>query len=542
MSLAAMLSRRALRLKFSTLLKTATYSTAPASTATNRDNFYQNIAGAQNDDTNPEGWENAKPFDSIPGPKPLPVLGNMWRFFPGAEFHNINTDKLFLLFQQRYGDVVRLGGIWGRRDKIFLYDTGDMEDMLRNTGPFPSRFIMDAIFYYRRKLRKDVYKGNLGLALLQGEEWYKLRKIVNPILMQPKTIQQYTTRMDGVAKNLMKLISHRMTSSGTNTTPDDFEKDLYKWALDSVAIIALNRQLGALNAHADAETTKFVLSVLRLFDQSFYLEQMPPYWKYLPSKRLKDYCDNLDFITDVLTRMIDKSLAEFKNEDGVPDEELGVLQRLIKLDKQTAVIMTMDMITAGVDTTGKTLGAVLYFLARNPDKQSILREEILKYLPEKDTVLTADNLNEMQYLKAAVKESSRIAPIAITSLRTASKNMIVRGYQVPKGTDILPMHHHASTLTDKNFKEPSKYIPERWLRSVSNEYSAKNAHPFAYMPFGHGARSCIGRRFATLEVEVAVANMIRNFELSWDQPDLRFEARLLYGFIDPLKLTLKELK
>ncbi|KAI2474211.1 hypothetical protein C4B38_000277, partial [Diabrotica virgifera virgifera] len=497
MSLAAMLSRRALRLKFSTLLKTATYSTAPASTATNRDNFYQNIAGAQNDDTNPEGWENAKPFDSIPGPKPLPVLGNMWRFFPGAEFHlliilltivlyilclllfDIDWSQRMLLrrviaflpwlflssivrstlpscvmviprylyasqcliispfpsvrFQQRYGDVVRLGGIWGRRDKIFLYDTGDMEDMLRNTGPFPSRFIMDAIFYYRRKLRKDVYKGNLGLALLQGEEWYKLRKIVNPILMQPKTIQQYTTRMDGVAKNLMKLISHRMTSSGTNTTPDDFEKDLYKWALDSVAIIALNRQLGALNAHADAETTKFVLSVLRLFDQSFYLEQMPPYWKYLPSKRLKDYCDNLDFITDVLTRMIDKSLAEFKNEDGVPDEELGVLQRLIKLDKQTAVIMTMDMITAGVDTTGKTLGAVLYFLARNPDKQSILREEILKYLPEKDTVLTADNLNEMQYLKAAVKESSRIAPIAITSLRTASKNMIVRGYQVPKG-------------------------------------------------------------------------------------------------------------
>ncbi|CAG9837181.1 unnamed protein product [Diabrotica balteata] len=533
-----MLSKRSLWLKFSTLCQAAKYSTAH-----NRENFYKNLAGAHNDETNPKGWENATPFESMPGPKPLPVLGNMWRFFPGAELHNINTDKLFLLFQRRYGDVVRLGGIWGRRDKIFLYDPDDMEYILRNSGPFPSRFIMDAMFYYRSKLRKDFFKGNLGIALLQGEEWYKLRNIVNPILMQPKTVQQYTTRMDGRAKDLMKLIKYRMKSSGTNTTSEDFEKDLYKWALESIAIIALNRQLGALDAHTDknSETNKFVLAVLKFFDQTFYLEHLPPYWKYLPSKRFKEYADNLDYINDVLSRMIDESLAKFKNQN-VPDDELGVLQRLTKVNKETAFIMTMDMFTAGVDTTGKTLGAVLYFLAKNPKKQSILREEVLKYLPEKDTVLTAEKLSEMHYLKAAVKESNRIAPVAIGGLRTTTKNMIISGYQVPRGTDVVPMHFYATTLIDKYFKEPSRYMPERWLRSVSNEYSAKNAHPFAYMPFGHGARSCIGRRFATLEVEVAIANMIRNFELSWDQPDMRFEARLLYGFIDPLKLTLKELK
>jgi hypothetical protein len=30
----------------------------------------------------PEEWENAKPFEDIPGPKPLPIIGNMWRFIP----------------------------------------------------------------------------------------------------------------------------------------------------------------------------------------------------------------------------------------------------------------------------------------------------------------------------------------------------------------------------------------------------------------------------------------------------------------------------
>ncbi|CAG9837179.1 unnamed protein product [Diabrotica balteata] len=533
-----MLSKQALRLKFSTLLQTAKYSTA-----TNRENFYKHFTASNNDDANPEGWENAKPFESMPGPKPLPVLGNMWRFFPGGELHGIKTDELLLRFQQRYGDVVHFGGIWGRREKVFLYNPDDMEYLFRNTGPFPSRLIMDCMYYYRKKVRKDLYKGNVGLTFINGEEWYKLRTIVNPILMQPKTVQQYTTRMDGVAKDLMKLIRYRMKSEGTNQTSADFEKDLYKWALDSVSIIALNKKLGALNTNTDknSDIYKFVLYIIRLFDLIFYLEFMPPFWKYLPSKQLNEFCEKFDFINSVIIKIIDEELANFKNQN-VPDDELGVLQRLTKVNKETAFIMTMDMLTAGVDTTGKTLAAVLYFLAKHPEKQSILREEVLKYLPEKDSVLTPDKLSDMHYLKAAVKESSRIAPVAISGLRTTTKNMILGGYQVPKGTDVSPMHFYASTLIDKNFKDPAKFIPERWLRSVSNEYSAKNAHPFAYMPFGHGARSCVGRRFATLEIEVAVANMIRNFEMSWDHPDMRFEAKFLYGLADPLKLTLKELK
>ncbi|XP_050510784.1 cytochrome P450 CYP12A2-like [Diabrotica virgifera virgifera] len=534
-----MLSKRALRLKFSPLLQTGKYSTA-----TNRENFYKQLIGSSSDDAFPEGWENAKPFKSMPGPKPLPVLGNMWRFFPGQELHGLKTDELLLKFQQGYGDVVHFGGIWGRRDKVFLYNPDDMEYLFRNTGPFPSRMLMDCMYYYRKTVRKDLHKGNnIGLAFTNGEEWYKLRTIVNPILMQPKTVQQYTTRMDSAAKDLMKLIRYRMKSEGTNQTPADFENDLYKWALDSISIIALNRKLGALDTNTDknSDLYKFVVCIMRMFELIFYLEYMPPYWKYFPSKELNEFCEKLDFINSVIIKMIDEALATFKNQN-VPDDELGVLQRLTKVNKETAFIMTMDMLTAGVDTTGKTLGAVLYFLAKNPEKQSTLREEVLKYLPEKDSVLTADKLSEMQYLKAVLKESSRIAPVAISGLRTTSKNMIVGGYQVPKGIDVTPMHFYASTMIDKNFKEPSRFMPERWLRSVSNEYSAKNAHPFAYMPFGHGARSCIGRRFATLEVEVAVANMIRNFELSWDYPDMRFEAKFLYGLADPLKLTLKELK
>lgn len=61
---------------------------------------------------------------------------------------------------------------------------------------------------------------------------------------------------------------------------------------------------------------------------------------------------------------------------------------------------------------------------------------------------------------------------------------------------------------EKNFPEPLKFIPERWLRSAKKE---NNFHPYLVLPFGHGMRSCIARRFAEQNILVAlirVGNLI----------------------------------
>lgn len=56
----------------------------------------------------------------------------------------------------------------------------------------------------------------------------------------------------------------------------------------------------------------------------------------------------------------------------------------------------------------------------------------------------------------------------------------------------------------KYFSEANKFIPERWLRENA-EKSDKLSNPFVYLPFGFGPRSCIGRRFAELEINVMLA-------------------------------------
>lgn len=56
----------------------------------------------------------------------------------------------------------------------------------------------------------------------------------------------------------------------------------------------------------------------------------------------------------------------------------------------------------------------------------------------------------------------------------------------------------------KHFPEPERFVPERWLRGCPQQ---TKAHPYVYLPFGHGPRQCVGMRFANLELETLVARV-----------------------------------
>ncbi|XP_023312873.1 cytochrome P450 CYP12A2-like [Anoplophora glabripennis] len=196
------------------------------------------------------------------------------------------------------------------------------------------------------------------------------------------------------------------------------------------------------------------------------------------------------------------------------------------------------MLASNVKNTGKTLAALIYFLAKNPDKQQCLREEAFKNFPEKKSPVTKEVFNKSPYLKAVIKESNRIALIAIGTARITVKDMVLGGHKIPKSTDIIAMH--IISANSELFKVAEKLIPERWLRTTENEYSAKHVHPFAYMPFGFGPRSCIGKRVANLELELDLARIIRNFELSWHHEDMQFSGNLIYDITNLLKVGVKE--
>lgn len=135
-----------------------------------------------------------------------------------------------------------------------------------------------------------------------------------------------------------------------------------------------------------------------------------------------------------------------------------------------------------------------------------MREEAIKLLPTKDTPVTQEILNNASYLKACIKESMRLAPIAIATARKTAKDVVISGYQVPKNTTLVSANIYV-TNSEKYVKRPKEYLPERWLRDNKTDLTFKNK--FMYMPFGFGARSCIGQRLANLELEIGLLKVSR---------------------------------
>lgn len=109
-------------------------------------------------------------------------------------------------------------------------------------------------------------------------------------------------------------------------------------------------------------------------------------------------------------------------------------------------------------------------------------------------------------------------------------------------TDVL-LGTSTLSLDEDQFKESKKFIPERWLKDNNDPQCphAKDAHPFSYLPFGFGPRSCIGKRFSELEIEVLTARLIREFKIEWPHPDLKFKSITLNMPDGPLKFKLTDI-
>lgn len=75
----------------------------------------------------------------------------------------------------------------------------------------------------------------------------------------------------------------------------------------------------------------------------------------------------------------------------------------------------------------------MYHLSQNPDKQARLRKDVMQFLPTKDSKLPIDVLNHVPYMRACIKEALRLNPVVFMTIRAAGQDIVLNGYQVPKG-------------------------------------------------------------------------------------------------------------
>lgn len=143
-------------------------------------------------------------------------------------------------------------------------------------------------------------------------------------------------------------------------------------------------------------------------------------------------------------------------------------------------------------------------------------------------------LNSLPYLDGTIKEALRIHPIFPGVPKKCVEDVHYNGMFIPKETMIITAFY-PNHMDEKYFKDPTKFMPERWLEDVT----VKERNPYAYQPFSSGLRNCIGQKFAMLEVKTAIVKILSHFrvELAVEgfEPDLvvAFSVKTTNGM--PLK-------
>ncbi|XP_076127632.1 thromboxane-A synthase isoform X2 [Alosa pseudoharengus] len=159
---------------------------------------------------------------------------------------------------------------------------------------------------------------------------------------------------------------------------------------------------------------------------------------------------------------------------------------------------------AGYETTSSTLAFTCYLLATHPECQQKLQREVDDFFSRHDTP-DYNNVQELKYMDMVVSETLRMYPPGFRYARTVEEDCMVNGQALPKGATLeIPaafLHYDP-----EHWPEPDKFIPERFTAEAK-----ASRHPFVYIPFGAGPRSCVGMRLAQLEMKMALTLILQRF-------------------------------
>jgi cytochrome P450 len=159
------------------------------------------------------------------------------------------------------------------------------------------------------------------------------------------------------------------------------------------------------------------------------------------------------------------------------------------------------MILAGHETTATALFWSLYLLALDPASQEQLAAEAAGATG--DGALAIERL---KFTRAVVDETMRLYPPAFLIARSAAAADTIAGLPVRKHDLILIapwlLHRH-----EKLWSEPNAFVPSRFMPGLAPP------DRFAYLPFGVGARVCIGAHFALVEATLALAKIVGAFHV-----------------------------
>ncbi|WP_329215627.1 cytochrome P450 [Streptomyces sp. NBC_01485] len=391
----------------------------------------------------------------------------------------------------------------------------------------------------RNYVRGRFYRGfNLffgrGMLTTDGAEWRTRRAVSRPFFHRAGLRARSGTVTDTVEELLA-----RWEPSARSGDPVDITDDMM-W----LAMGVLGRMLFGVDLRRYADrllpAVRFSLKAMILTGE---VKQLLPRW--VPTAYQRRLKGHQQVLNDVMDEIIDLH----RRGEGSPDSVVSALlkathevtgepfnQRQIRAELKTLFL-------AGHETTGCALTWTLYAVAQHEDVRRRLDAELTEVLGGR--VPTAEDVDDLPYLRAVVDESLRLYPPIWLFPRDAVADDRVGGYHISAGsTVIVPVyaaHHNPAVWDNPEAFDPERFCPAHAVRPTNSgdgspdEIGSANGggtgsgtadengsgarstprqrDRYDYFPFGGGARKCIGMDLALLELRLAVAMVVQRYRL-----------------------------
>uniref|UniRef100_A0A8D2AFJ6 Cytochrome P450 family 24 subfamily A member 1 n=1 Tax=Sciurus vulgaris TaxID=55149 RepID=A0A8D2AFJ6_SCIVU len=386
---------------------------------------------------------------ALPGPTNWPLLGSLLEIlWKGGLKKQHDT---LAEYHKKYGKIFRMK--LGSFDSVHLGSPCLLEALYRSESAYPQRLEIKPWKAYR-----DYRKEGYGLLILEGEDWQRVRSAFQKKLMKPVEIMKLDNKINEVLADFVGRIDELRDERGR---VEDLYRELNRWSFESICLVLYEKRFGLLQKNTGEEALNFIEAIKTMMSTFGKMMVTPvELHRSFNTKVWQAHTLAWDTIFRSVKSCVNSRLEKYSQQPGA--DFLCDIYHPSQLSRKELYAAVTELQLAAVETTANSLMWILYNLSRNPQVQQKLLKEIQSVLPENQTP-RAEDLRNMPYLKACLKESMRLTPSVPFTTRTLDKAIVLGEYALPKGIvrkyDIVATDKEPVEMLHLGILVPNRQLP-----------------------------------------------------------------------------------
>ncbi|ORE06120.1 cytochrome P450 [Rhizopus microsporus var. microsporus] len=440
----------------------------------------------------------------IPGPTKLPFVGSLYEMLP-------NLTEGWIRQFKTYGPVVEVSllgkSIVGTNDPVIA-------EIFAKESEFFTKKITKA------GLGEVKEFAGQGLFTTDTDEmdWQLAHKLLMPAF-SPRAIKAYQPEMGIITQQTIKVFEQYRSDEPVEIL--DWTTNL---TFETIGRIGFGYEFNLLEGR-DQKPNEFIEAMGYCLRQALQRVQQAEFVKSLPIEANRRFDRSVRLMHEVVENVI----RERKSSPDATNKEKDLLGFMLNardehnlgLSDENIRDQVVTFLIAGHDTTANTLAWTLYELAKNPDIQAKVLQEIADNHISHDELPTPEQISNLKYMHQVLKETLRkYPPVRALSKYCKKECILPGGYKIKSGQpcsiQVYGMHHNENV-----YPEPDRFDPDRWTPEEEQKRSR-----FAWLPFSTGPRACIGMAFALQEAKTVLAMLLHRFDFKHDGSEVQYDFKM----------------